>query len=180
MKSKRCKQCKEVFMPQRPLQYLCGIWCATKYLANQKIKKEKKELIEMKKSLLTISDLKKEAKIYFQKWIRIRDNSLGYNCISCNTKITIPTSDGSHYFDANKFSGLIFNEMNCHASCQQCNRFFAGNLLEYREGLIKRYGIEYLNKLESLKDYGREKKYTREELIDIKNKYAKLIRDSKK
>lgn len=177
MKAKKCKQCKELFTPLRPLQYLCSIYCATKYLSDKQRAREKMDLIEMKKSLLTLSDHERLAKHVFQKWVRMRDNSKGYNCISCNAKITIPTSDGSHFYDANKFSGLIFHEMNCHASCQQCNRFFAGNLLEYREGLIKRYGKDYIETLEALKEEGRNRKYTKIELIDIKNKYLRLIKE---
>jgi len=145
--------------------------------ANVEWNKERKQIME---KLKTLSEYEKEAKIFFQHWIRIRDVSNGYDCISCGAKITIPTADGSHYYNANQFSGLIFNETNCHASCQKCNRFEGGRLLDYREGLITRYGVEYLNELESKKDSHRNYKYGKQELIEIKNKYQKLVAEFKK
>jgi len=64
----------------------------------------------------------------------------------------------------------------CHKSCKKCNVFLSGNLLEYRKGLIERYGVAYVEKLESLADSGRYKKYTKEELIQVKKTYDSLIK----
>lgn len=185
----RCKNCKNKFVPRYFLQKFCmdSDECIKAFAAWSKVqtdKKQNKEWREEKKvlkdKLKTLGEYEKEAKVFFQHWIRIRDNSKGYNCISCGAKITIPTSDGSHYYNANQFSGLIFNEMNCHASCQKCNRFEGGRLLDYREGLIVRYGVEYLNDLESKKETHRNYKYSKQELIEIKNKYSKLVAAFKK
>lgn len=179
LKPKKCKNCGNEFTPYRPLVQVCGVSCAVaiskKKLAEKEKKEWSKEKREISEKLKTLSDYKKEAKIFFQHWIRIRDVSAGYSCISCGAKITIPTSDGSHFFNANQFSGLVFDEMNCHASCQKCNRFEGGRLLDYRHGLIARYGNDYLAQLESKKEAGRDYKWTKQELIDIKVKYQKLI-----
>jgi hypothetical protein len=43
--------------------------------------------------------------------------------------------------------------------------------------LINRYGLEYLEKLESLSNEKKNYKYTREELVDIKNKYQSLNKE---
>ena len=57
--------------------------------------------------------------------------------------------------------------------------FLSGNLLEYRKGLVKRYGEDYVNNLESLSDSKRLYKYTKKELIAIKLKYDLKIKELK-
>jgi hypothetical protein len=47
--------------------------------------------------------------------------------------------------------------------------------LEYRAGLIERYGKEFVEQLESEANSKRDYKYTKQELIDIKNKYSEKI-----
>ena len=196
-KTIKCKSCRSRGVPKNnsTLGYFCEKESCQEERINQALKKVRKqteratkesnrvwnkERKQIMEKLKTLSEYEKDAKIFFQHWIRIRDISKGYDCISCGAKITIPTADGSHYYNANQFSGLIFNETNCHASCQKCNRFEGGRLLDYRDGLITRYGAEYLAELESKKESHRNYKYTKQELIDIKNKYSKLISEFKK
>jgi hypothetical protein len=42
------------------------------------------------------------------------------------------------------YSGVIFNPANCHKQCRKCKPL--GNELMYRQGLIQRYGLEYIEK----------------------------------
>ncbi len=70
----------------------------------------------------------------------------------------------------------MFNEDNVHKQCSVCNDYHSGNLLEYRQGLINRYGLEFVERLEMEKDSGRNYKYTKVELVEIKNKYKKLLK----
>lgn len=182
---KECKMCgKPVYKIGAKV---CSVNCSLEYnLAHPKevknfiqeqidnqVKQEKKELIkwkrEQKQKMKTLSDFEAEAKKEFQKWIRKRD--LGQTCISCGAFLKPNGTHASHFFAAGIYSGLIFNEDNCHSSCEKCNVFLHGNLLEYRKGLIARYGLEYLNRLESLANEKKNYKYTREELVEIKNKY---------
>lgn len=44
---------------------------------------------------------------------------------------------------------MRFNPLNCHASCSICNNYLSGNLVPYRVELIKRVGLEEVEKLES-------------------------------
>jgi hypothetical protein len=55
----------------------------------------------------------------------------------------------------------------------------SGNLLEYRKGLVNRYGIEYVEKLESQSDEKRNHKYTKQELIAKKMQYDIKIKEFK-
>lgn len=137
-------------------------------------KKEKQKFKKIKESLKTLSDYKKEARLVFQKWIRERDKNKP--CISCSSN-TSNLWDGGHYLKAELYSGLIFNEDNVHKQCRKCNRFLGGNELNYRKGLIERYGVKFVEDLESIADENRVKKYTKEELIEIKKKYQTKLKN---
>jgi len=169
IKARRCKVCNEVFTPNRPLVPVCSPKCAIDYTNKLKANKAKKEKSILKEKLKTLSDLEAEAKKSFQRYVRLRDKDLP--CISCNNSNTNDWA-GGHYFSAGMYSGLMFDERNCHKQCNtHCNKYLSGNLLEYRKGLIKRFGTEFVKKLESESDQKRNYKYTREELIAKKLQY---------
>lgn len=134
---------------------------------------DKAKTKQMKESVKTLSQYEAEAKKVFQKWVRLRDEHL--NCISCGTT-KAKSWHGSHFYSANLYSGLIFDERNVHKSCDYCNVFLHGNLLEYRKGLIDRYGLEYVEELEAESVNKRVYKYTKDELIEIKNVYNEKIK----
>ena len=133
--------------------------------------KEKKK--QMKEVLLTLSDYESLARQVFQRWIRKRDEN--EKCISCDTKMT-ELWDGGHFLKAEIYSGLIFEPTNCHKQCRKCNRFLNGNELNYRHGLIARYGEEYVLNLENKRHEARQYKFTKNELIFIRDKYLKLLK----
>jgi len=135
-------------------------------------KAEKKKDKDQREKLKTLSDYESDAKKSFQKFIRLRDAELP--CISCGTTRDVQYA-GGHYFEAGKYSALMFDERNCHKQCNKyCNMGKSGNLLEYRKGLIRRFGIAFVDQLESESDGKRDYKYTRAELIEIKKKYDLL------
>ena len=170
----RCKTCKEKFKPRNFLQKYCMVntRCIAAFVDELRTKKWKVEKKVLKEKLKTLGDYEKDARKVFQKWIRQRDKDLP--CISCGVYKS-PQFDAGHYFSANQFSGMMFNEDNVHKQCSQCNDYYSGNLLEYRAGLINRFGLEFVERLERTKDNGRNYKYSKDELIEIKNKYKKLL-----
>lgn len=175
---RKCKYCGETFQKVNQLQFLCmpPKECSWKYAKEQKEKLLKvewqKEKKEIKETLKTLGQYEQEARAVFQKWIRQRDKFLP--CISCGNNQTNQW-DAGHYWDANKYSGLIFHEDNVHKQCKQCNNNLHGNFPDYRIGLVKKIGIERVNWLEENKDRLRVYKYTKQELIEIKEKYTKLL-----
>lgn len=177
IKQKKCRKCKNLFTPKTSLQIVCGIVCAiarsNELTITKKTKDWNKEKRAIREQLKTISDYEKEARKYFQMWIRKRDENLP--CISCPATESIQW-DAGHFYKAEIFSGLIFDEKNVHKQCVRCNRYLHGNDLEYREGIIKRYGDEYFKSLESTKDSKRNHKYTILELKQIKKKYYDLCK----
>lgn len=113
---------------------------------------------------LTLPKLKKKAQDIFNAWIRNRDKELG--CISCNNKI----DHAGHYFSSGHYSALTFDEMNVNGQCLRCNNFMHGNLINYRIGLIERYGEDKVNELEGSR-MNAVKKWSRDELKQIALKY---------
>jgi len=180
MKPKKCKVCLTTFEPKQFGQVACGFPCAIIHAKNLKAQKEQREWrVEkkiIKEKLKTLGQYEAEAKVSFQKWIRLRDAK--YSCISCDTFAT-SLWDGGHFKKAEIYSGVIFDENNCHKQCRKCNRFLNGNELNYRQGLIKRYGLEYADKIEQKANETRNYKYTKAELIAKKLKYDILVKEIK-
>jgi len=171
MKLKKCKVCKQNFQPKQFAQCCCAYKCAIihakelKKLNDTRYWNAEKKLL--KEKLKTLGQYEAEAKKSFQKWIRLRDKD--NPCISCG-KITTEM-DGGHFKKAEIYSGVIFNERNCHSQCRKCNRYLNGNELNYRLGLIERYGLEYANNIENLANDTRNYKFSKEELISKKMEY---------
>jgi hypothetical protein len=174
----KCKICKSKFTPTRALQPTCNEYeCKLAYAvehANKAIERKKKaEKKVLKEKLKTLTQYESEAKKKFQRFIRKRDENLP--CISCGTFQT-DLWDGGHFKKAELYSGVIFDEMNCHRQCRKCNRFLGGNELNYREGLVKRYGIDYVLEIEERALRLKKHKYSREDLIALKNLYKEKIK----
>ena len=177
MKPKSCKQCKSKFIPDRPLQMVCSFMCSVEYTKANQAKKAKKDWVkekaERKEKLKTLSDYEADAKKVFQAWVRKRDALLP--CISCG-KHNCSDWAGGHYFDAGTYSGLMFHEWNVNKQCNTyCNKYLSGNKPNYRIGLVNKIGLENVMWLEENKDRLRSHKYTKHELIEIKEKYLLLM-----
>lgn len=149
---------------------------AKSFLPKVSKKTEQRKSYETKvarEKLKTLGQYESEAKTAFQKYIRTRDTELG--CISCDNSKT-DLWDGGHWKKAEIYSGLIFDERNCHKQCRKCNRYLSGNESEYRLRLVNRFGEDWVNKLEADANETRQRKYTKEELIDIKKHYKQKIK----
>ena len=64
--------------------------------------------------------------------------------------------------------------MNVHTSCAQCNTMKSGNILEYRIRLVKKIGQAAVDWLEGPHE---AKRYTIDELKEIKLRYRRLLRE---
>jgi hypothetical protein len=142
---------------------------------NLKVKSDTAKVFKnnLREKLKTLGEYKADARKSFQKWIRLRDKDKP--CISCGNNADL--EDGGHFYKAEVYSGLIFNENNCHKQCRKCNRFMNGNELNYRKGLIVRYGIDYVTNLDNICNINRVYKYTKEELIAKKLQYDIKIKE---
>lgn len=115
--------------------------------------------------IVSIPRLLKKAQTVFNAWIRERDKYAG--CISCGA----PVSEAGHYFSAGHHSALRFNELNVNGQCTRCNCFLSGNLIKYRQGLIKKYGEQKVALLENCADLHKVRKWSRFELETLINLY---------
>lgn len=71
---------------------------------------------------------------------------------------------------------MRFEPLNVWIQCEKCNSYLSGNLINYRIYLIAKIGRD---KLEWLEGKHEPKKYSIEELKDIKAKYSRLAREIK-
>jgi len=168
----RCKNCKEKFEPKTFLQKYCNNEeCIRVFVEEAKAKTWKKTKAKMKADLMTLQDYLKLAQITFNKYIRLRDK--GNVCISCQK---LPKKENAgHFWNANNHWNVRFNEDNVHLQCEHCNTFLSGNLINYRENLLKKIGADKFNLLDA--EAKKTRKFTKEELKEIIDIYKKKIKE---
>lgn len=168
----RCKNCKEKFEPVRFNQKYCfNKMCVDAWVQEAKVKNWKKTKKKMQEDLETIQDLVKATQIVFNKYIRLRDKH--ELCISCKQKPK--KSNAGHYYNANNHWNVRFDENNVHLQCEHCNTFLSGNLINYRENLLKKIGEGKFQLLEA--EANKTRKFTKEELKEIIETYKKKIKE---
>ena len=167
--TRKCKYCLERYTPKYSTTEPCPKYeCRLKHLEANTAKINRANKAIARNEIKSYAQRLGEAKKVFQKWIRLRDKDKP--CISCGT-ISSSVWDGGHFKKAELYSGVIFNEYNVNIQCGKCNRFLGGNELNYRTGLIAKIGEQAVLNLEHLAEMSRIKKYTNEELEQIKLKY---------
>jgi hypothetical protein len=176
-KPKTCKQCKEKFTPDRPLQFVCSPSCAYQYQQRQKQKKQQETEAEArrdwnrrKSDLKPLKHWEDMTQRVVNDYIRERDKHLP--CISCGTWETIQWEAG-HFRSRGAASHLRYHEDNISKQCHRCNVQLSGNQQQYRINLIAKIGIQCVEALESDNNPHR---YTREELDRIRAHYRALLR----
>jgi hypothetical protein len=191
-KPKKCKVCRELFVPTlNTMQKVCGIDCAKTLAISERVKaekrqavKERKALRERKEKLKTRSDWMKEAQREFNAYIRARDRAASYTCICCGSLLDWGTRgvrghavDAGHYRSIGSAPHLRFDERNCHAQRVVCNRHGAGRAVDYRIGLVRRIGLAAVESLEADQT---PRHYSVEDLQEIKRTSAAKRRELEK
>jgi len=172
MKARKCKYCKQPFEPSVFLQKNCfDPNCVTEWINDVKQKNWQKKKAKLKADLMTVQDYIKLAQQVFNKYIRLRDE--GNVCISCQKK---PLKENAgHFYNANNHWSVRFDERNVHLQCEHCNTFLSGNLIYYRENLLKKIGIEEFENLSA--EAMKTRKFTIEELKEIIATYKKKCKE---
>lgn len=187
-KAKQCANpaCSERFVPERLGQKVCGYKCGLAIApANQDIarkaidQRERREIKARKEKLKSRGDHLREAQQAFNEFIRWRDQLAGRACISSGKQLDWSGNavDAGHYRSVGSAPHLRFDERNCHAQTKQDNRFLSGNAVDYRIGLIARIGLEAVEALEADQSV---RKYTIDDLKEIKARYRAMVREFKK
>lgn len=188
LKEKKCRntECREQFMPSRPMQVACTPKCALvlarldreKKAAKatlEKVKQERAEHRAAKERIKSRGDHAEDAQKAFNAWVRERD--YGQPCISCGTVANVQYCAG-HYRTVGGFPELRYEPLNVHLQCNRnCNMGKSGNVLEYRIRLVKKIGADKVDWLEGPHD---AKHYSIDDLKAITKKYRALTRELKK
>jgi hypothetical protein len=146
-------------------------------------KKEREVIRQRKEALKGFPDYKKELDDAFSAYIRYRDKDKP--CICCGMPLNSSGMLGSigggcdagHYIPR-KHMAVRWDEVNVNAQRKYCNKHLAGNYAGYREGLIARYGISEVERLERARK--EVKKWTIPELIEKRDLYKQKLRELKK
>lgn len=141
-------------------------------------KVERASIRARKEAIKTLPMLKAEAQQAFNAYIRARDADKP--CICCGLPLSAGDVGGSfdcgHYRSVGSAQHLRYDERNAHGQRKQCNRWGAGRAVDYRIGLVARIGLEAVEALESDND---PHKWTREELIAIRDTYRAKLKELK-
>lgn len=191
IKAKRCKVCRGEYVPRTPLQAVCGITCA-KVAGQRKTAKQKEDAAkaERKADRAKREALKRkgehlnEAQAAFNAFIRYRDRDLP--CICCGSFDASGAGglgggwDAGHWLSRGHAPHLRFHEQNVHKQRKGCNRPGGTTRAKYRLGLVARIGELAVSELEALEYAPTEKRWSIEELKEIKVKYREKLRQLRK
>jgi hypothetical protein len=145
-KAKSCEVCERLFVPDRMGQLVCRPACALKKVRQAKVE-ERAKIKTRREKAKTTGQRKAEAQAAINKWVvhvRYRDQP----CISCG-RFHEGMYHAGHYRSRGSAPHLALDPRNLHKQCAPCNLHLHGNLIEYRKGLIARYGISHVEELES-------------------------------
>lgn len=197
------KECRQWFHPTRDTQTVCGYECAsavgkenTRKVREDALRKELKRKREEEKEgrarrrtrrdeLRPTSYFKARAQDAFNAFIRARDFDLP--CISCGE--TNPPDlhggqwDCGHFKSVGANPELRFEERNAHKQCKSCNagsgKYTAKEATvakNYEDGLIARYGQEYVDWLNGPHEMTN---YRRDDFIRVRDEYRAKLKELK-
>lgn len=159
-RAKTCKHCKCRFTPERQFQQACSIECAKRLSITKRenanklevVTLKKKTVAEKRKNKVRLDELRplgyyvKKTQAAINKWIvHVRDK--GKPCISCGQHKD--RYDAGHYLARSTHPELRFEELNIYRQCVYCNNYSKNSHHAYRAALIKKIGIEKVERLES-------------------------------
>ena len=174
------KSCRAPFAPRSMTHKCCGETCAADFAMSERVRKERSERQEGLRKLKRRADHIAEAQTAFNACVRFRDRD--ELCISCDVHLStlagIPGGgyDCGHFRSRGSAPHLRFDERNAHGQCKRCNRYKAGNVSDYRVGLIVRIGLAAVEALEADQT---ERRYTVDELQAIKAHYRAKLKQLK-
>lgn len=182
-KQRRCKfsGCKEYFVPKRynlVLEECCSAGCKLSYAEETANNVFKAETAKMRQAFndKDPSWWSDKTQAMFNKYIMARD--IGKPCISCDTSKKDIDYCAGHWIPRGRSAALRFDEFNVHLQCNNnCNRRMSGNLIPYRQALVKLYGEEKVLWLEGhhempryrIDDYKRIYEHFKQKITELKH-----------
>lgn len=154
MKQKKCKICSNLFTPRfKTTEFLCGPECALAYVRKQNEKKAKadwaKEKRVLKEKLKTKSDYEADLQVEINKIVKYID--AGYGCIATGSHEGKKNS--GHYVSRGSNPTIRYHLFNIWNQSEHSNSWKSGDTLRYQEGIVKEFGkemLDYMNSLQSI------------------------------
>lgn len=178
-KARKCRICKSKYTPMRPMQPTCGTYhCQVTYAdavaartVEARAKAERQEVRARKEALKPIQHFLKATERICHAYIRARDAE--QPCISCGTWDALEWHAG-HFIPVGRAKSIRFDEANIHKQCDECNTHLNGNATAYEVRLTAKIGKEEVDRL---KTAPKEKKWTRDELAAIRDKFKAKLKE---
>lgn len=184
----RCAHCRQKLTPERPSQ-IVHVECVEAWTEAQAAKRERAEAKKAraaakveraetrrrKEAIKTLADLKREAQQALNRWIvHVRDKDRP--CISCGRHHEGQWHAG-HYLSRGAAPQHALNPLNVWKQCAPCNTYLHGNQAAYRARLVLEIGQAAVDALEQ---DNAPRKWTREELIAIRDHYRQKLKELKR
>lgn len=177
-KPKKCRSCKNPFIPKNSLQIVCSPGCAIQHVVEQSDRKQKRQekaeraaWNKRKADVKPLSHWMKLAQQAFNEFIRTRDAE--DLCISCG-RMHDGQWHAGHFRTVKASPETRFDEDGCHKQCMPCNHHLSGNIPGYKPNLIAKIGQEAFDRLMGPHEL---KKWTREELQELAKHYRMKTRE---
>lgn len=131
----------------------------------------------------TIKTYKHTVWASFARFIKIRDTDRAGVCYCCTCgkgmSWSSPDCNAGHFIGG-RTNSVLFDETIVHAQCSRCNNYGGGKPWDYEQFMMKRYDYDY-GTLEEIKARRHQiKKYTMEDLKDLKKHFDKEFERIKK
>lgn len=170
---RRCKQCREYHPGEKGTKTPKGWFCSLQHALDfgreravaERERQRKAKHQQDKMDVKPIGYWMKRAQAAFNAYIRDRDKD--EPCICCGVWHQGQWHAG-HYRPTGAHPELRFIEDNCHKQASYCNSHKSGNLVSYRDGLIKKIGLARVEWLEGPHE---PKRYRKEDYQAIEAEY---------
>lgn len=136
----------------------------------------------MKKKSRRLGLYKKDAISSYSIFIRTRDcirttgTTMWGLCITCDRRYHFKVLQAGHFIPGRRNANLFY-ERGCHAQCYNCNVNLKGNFLNYLRAIIRLYGQQIIEELESNNKL--IVKYKKHDYISIMNEYKEKTKKLK-
>jgi hypothetical protein len=178
VRMRRCAvaTCRAPFAPRSMTHKCCSPACAERHVAAEKARRDRKDRQEGLAKLKRRADHLEDAQKAFNAWVRARDAALP--CICCGKSDVSNTGagggwDAGHYLSRGSHPHLRFDERNVFRQRKGCNRPGGTSAAAFRLGVIARIGLAAVEALESDQE---SRKWSIEQLIEIKNEYRARLK----
>jgi len=136
-------------------------------IAKSKEQIAKSKIIEKKEKTIELLSADGYRQKYIQPIINEIARLIDYGCPCIATGSMNGKMSGGHFWSVGSNRTTCLNLHNIHIQSFHSNSALGGDNIRYREGIIKVYGIDYMNKIESLKLL-KPLKLTKDDFIEIK------------